>query len=420
MRRPPPGVVLAGAAFVALGFPIGALGVVWPTMRIETGRPLGDLGLLLLALTSGYFVASLSAGRLRARVRATQVLVGGSVAAGAGALLLTTGSWWGWLVGAGLIGVGTGALEAVLNGHVALTHSSRVLNVLHAGFGVGATLGPLLGAFVVERDGPWRSVFVALALGWLVLGVGFARSVTPWAGEADPVPASAPIAAATPPAGGEGRPGRTWSPLLVAAVVGFALYVSLETATGQWAFVLLTDDRGVSVRAAGVVVAAYWGALTVGRLGLGVAGVGSRPTLHWSAAGAFVALAVVAGGGRTGAVVGVPLAGLALAGLFPAMMAVTPERFGRDAAVAVVGYQLAASSLGTGIGPALGGVAVERAGPAALGGLLWAMSAVFLAVVATTEHLSRRGRPERAAARATSAPTPDRGGAAPPPGGGGR
>ena len=42
-------VLLAYAAFIALGMPDGLLGIAWPSIRADFGIPLDSLGLLLFA-----------------------------------------------------------------------------------------------------------------------------------------------------------------------------------------------------------------------------------------------------------------------------------------------------------------------------------------------------------------------------------
>ena len=42
-------VLLAYAAFIALGMPDGLLGIAWPTMRVDFAVPLDAVGMLLIA-----------------------------------------------------------------------------------------------------------------------------------------------------------------------------------------------------------------------------------------------------------------------------------------------------------------------------------------------------------------------------------
>src|ERR1700722_12790984 len=58
-----------GGLFVTLlGIPDGGLGVLWPSLRATFHRPIGDLGILVLAGTVPYLVASVLSGRAVARI----------------------------------------------------------------------------------------------------------------------------------------------------------------------------------------------------------------------------------------------------------------------------------------------------------------------------------------------------------------
>ena len=48
------------------------------------------------------------------------------------------------------------------------------------------------------------------------------------------------------------------------------MYVAIEVAAGLWAFLLLTESRGVSRAVAGFCVSGYWASLFVGRVVQGV------------------------------------------------------------------------------------------------------------------------------------------------------
>jgi fucose permease len=156
---------------------------------------------------------------------------------------------------------------------------------------------------------------------------------------------------------------------VVFMLVLFFLYTGVEVGTGQWAFTLLNEGRGVSTAAAGAWVAAYWGGLTFGRFFFGFAGDRFAPgrLLAGSMAVALVGLAVLwlAPGGA--GVLGLPLTGLGLAAIFPALVSVTPSRIGRDRSTTTVGYQLAAATLGVASVPWLLGLVAEARGLQALG-----------------------------------------------------
>ena len=57
-------ILLAYAAFIALGMPDGLLGIAWPSIRADFGIPLDSLGMVLFASVSGYMTATFLSGAL--------------------------------------------------------------------------------------------------------------------------------------------------------------------------------------------------------------------------------------------------------------------------------------------------------------------------------------------------------------------
>lgn len=362
-------IAVAFLVFVALGLSQGVLGVAWPSMRMDLGRPLADLGVLLAIGTGGYFVAGLVAGRLTrwlgignlltaTMALGTVSLVGYGIAQSWPALLLSS-------IGVGFTG---GLIDSVINAYVALNHGTRTMNLLHASFGIGATGGPILVASTLARGLSWRTAYLVLAGAELALLVTVAIVRDRW----PDAPHGASVGVVDVDAAGS-----------VAGLLGlFFLYVGLELAIGQWAYSLLTEGRGSSEFVAGLWVAAYWGGLTGGRLLLGALGdrIGGRTTLHLSMAGTVLGCLILwldpAGMGA----LGLPLAGLSLAGIFPTLVALTPSWVGTEKAPAVIGYQVAAASVGAALLPWIAGMFIDSAGLESLGPFL-VVSAVLMALL---------------------------------------
>ncbi len=384
---------LAFVAFLCTGLPSAALGVLWPTMRLTLGRSLGDLGVVFVMVTLGFGAAALAHGSIVRILGPGRALVLGVGLACVGTLGYCSGSWTLLLLGAFAAGLGAGAMESGLNSHVSLVHGSRTINVMHGAFGVGATFGPLLATGLLEVDLPWQSLFLAVAAVDLALVVGFWRTRDAWVG-VEPAPPH--------PSGTRRRDrarfeGRT-RVLLAATLATFLTYVALETAVAQWSFTLLSEARGVDEAVAGLVVSGFWAALTLGRFAIGALGerITSERVLDLSVPLAVLATVAILVGGGTGAAVAVVVCGFFLAGIFPALVSLTPMRFGARLS-AVMGWQLAAASVGVGAGPALAAVAVEADGPGAsapvLVALAVAMAASYAVVRATEDRPPARRLP---------------------------
>ncbi len=163
-------------------------------------------------------------------------------------------------------------------------------------------------------------------------------------------------------------------------------------AAGQWAFSVITEDRGWGTQAGGAWVAAYWGGLTVGRLALSAVAdrLGSARVLRWSMAGSLVTTAWFWWDPAGLGVIGLPALGCSLAGVFPTLVTLTPHRLGPARTTAMVGYQLAAASLGAAGLPWLAGRLVAASSLGVVAPFLFAMS---IAMVALNHALQRRTEP---------------------------
>ena len=264
MRRFNPLMGLAYLGFISLGLPDGLLGVAWPWMRGEFAVPLGSVGFIVAMSTIGYISSSIVAGFLLARVGVGVLLAGSTALAGVGltgtalspVLAVAAAS-------AFVLGTGSGAIDSGLNAYAAANFGARHMNWLHAAFGLGAMLGPLVMTAAVTSSLTWRWGYGCVAGVLALLAFSFAATARLWKNKTAPdTPAQPPA-----PVSHTLRVPEVW---LGVAMFGF--YVGLEIGTGLWIYTLLTSARGMTPGAAGLCVSAFWGALFAGRLLLGVLG----------------------------------------------------------------------------------------------------------------------------------------------------
>ncbi len=340
--------------FVVLGLPDGMLGTAWPSMRHSFGAPVGELGLILLVATAGSGLVTVFVGALLRRLGVAALLsVAGSCAAlGAAGFALAPGLWL--LVGVSfLIGAGAGMMDGGLNTAVALSGRPRVLNLLHGAYGVGTALGPLLVTAAILA-GSWRTGYAALVVvdvaaagAWLRRG----RADRSRSGPVEEVPAV------------EADPAPEWSrrrhvSVVAAGLVVFFVYTGLEVGAGQWEASFCRGHLGLSATAAGLATFGYWGALTVVRVGLAAWPHPLAPptVVRVGSALAVVAAATIWWQPTTAvAVTGFVILGGALAGVFPALIGLTPSRIGARRAHDVIAWQVgAAAAGGAGISAVIG------------------------------------------------------------------
>jgi fucose permease len=345
------------------------------------------VGLLLFAGTAGYLVSSVAAGFSIARLGVGRLLAVSTALASLALAGYAVSPAFAFLVPCALIaGFGGGAIDAGLNAYAAGAFGPRHMNWMHAFFGLGVAIGPLIMTAVLSGALSWHWGYGIVASGQAVLAVAFALTRRSWAQHrAGP--------AAAEQGGGAPAPTRIAVTLAIPAVwfsaAAFAVYVALEITAGLWAFLFLTNERGVSSAVAGICVSAYWASLFVGRVvqGFVVERAGTTRILVGSLAGLVAGSVLVAlpGPGWL-AVAGLMVIGFAAAPVFPLLTLTTADRVGPLHADRTIGVQIGAAGLGGALIPAGVGVLIDRMGEQVLGPALIVLSLLLLGLYATTRR----------------------------------
>lgn len=324
------------SSFVVLGMPIAAMGIAWPSAADDLGRTLGELGLVTFAYGAGYTISTLVSGDLTRRFTTGLVLTAAAfAAAGSLAILALTSAWMMFLVATLLLGIAGGLIDAGVNAYVAVHRGARSMGAIHAGFGIGSSIGPLFMTALLAVGASWRVAFGTLAVADLLLALGFL------------VTASATGRVANRR---RRRPSIDGKATIVAlSVTVFFLYAGVAAGTGAWAFSLLTEGRGIAPAVAGISVAAYWGGLTVSRIALGVLGDRIDPDRVLTASGVATVISLLvlwlAPTPWIG-IVALVASGVAHGAVFPLEMLLTARRLGAEYTPWAVGYEIAGANVG--------------------------------------------------------------------------
>ena len=349
--------LLGLGTFVIVGLPDGMLGTAWPAMRQSFGVPVGDLGLILLVNTIGSVVVAAFVGRLIQRLGVSVLLaVAGSCAALGGIGYVAAPGLWLILAIGPLLGAAAGMMDGGLNTAIALTGRRRLLNLLHGFYGIGTAVGPLVVTAAILA-GSWRPAYL------LLVALDLTAAAL-WALHHRRIPAAGAVRAPTEnDAGPSTDLTATWSrrrvvSVLTLGLIVFFLYTGLEVSAGQWETSYLRGHLGLSASSAGLAAFGYWGALTAVRIGLALPArpVSLRHVIGWGLAASVAAAALIWWQPSTAAVVaGFVILGAALAGVFPALIATTPQRIGDQRARHAIAWQVgAAAAGGSGISALIG------------------------------------------------------------------
>ncbi|HYD98977.1 MAG TPA: MFS transporter [Alphaproteobacteria bacterium] len=369
--------LLAFIAFTSLGLPDGLLGVSWPSIAGDFGRPLDSLGLLVSATTAGYLAASFSSGTVLRLLPIGTVLALSTLAAAVALLGFALAPSWGLVLLLGFVaGLGGGAIDAGLNAYGARHFSPRTLNWLHAFFGLGTTIGPLIATAVLGAGEVWRLGYVIVGTAQMALAATFFLTRERWAGGADSESQDAPPPAA--PSISTLRRPIVWLGMLM-----FFFYCGIELAAAQWSYSLMVLGRGVSETTAGLYVSLYWGSLMVGRVLFGFV-ANSVPlvrTLRLCIVGSILgALLFWLNPTELLSVAGLMMIGFFFAPVFASLISLTPSRVGQEHANSAIGFQVASAALGGATLTGLAGVLARSFGLEVIGLVIFSAAVLLLAL----------------------------------------
>ena len=384
--------------FGCLGLGLGIIGPTLTALGAQTQTPSAHLGLVFLAGSLGYTGGTVLGGRLFDRWRGHPLLGAAQVAAGAGLALIPIVPWlWLLMLVLFLKGLADGIINTGTNTLLVWTHTARLgpyMNGLHFAFGVGAFVSPLLVALFAGQADGYRWAFWVLAAACGLVGLRLLA-----------LPAqSQPV---RPPDNPRHAAGGGPVPMALIAAAGLLLffYVGAEVSFSGWLYTYAVQLNLAGAAEAAYLTSGFWLAFTFGRLLSIPLAVHFRPQSVILAG--LLACVVLLGGlslipGSTVVLWVVSLGlGFWLGPIWPAGFTLASQSVNLTARLS--GFILLGDSAGGIFLPAVAGLVVQRAGPAAIVWLVLGSVVCDLAALAGLLWYRRLpGGPTRAGAAAVS------------------
>lgn len=370
--------------FISLGLPDGLFGSAWPAIRDDMGAPLELGGVIAVLFTSMTIVSSLMTTAIVRRIGVGLLLAGSTALTIVSLIGFAYAPSVEWLLVLALpLGFGGGAIDSALNNYVANNYRAHHMNWLHAFWGVGATMGPVVFAMSLAAAGAWQAGYMNLGLIQLAILILIIASLPLWSmvrtrSKSTSQPTS------------DHRYIRLLSrPLTRLSVIAFALYVGVEVAIGLWLASYLVEVKALAFETASLWAGVYYGAITVGRVICGFIALRAsdrvmvRYGLSLAAIGAVLLFAVP---GVETSLAGIVLVGGGIAPIYPALIHTTPQRFGRAQSSKVMSLQMVGGYLGAAVIPPLIGL---LSGQISMQVFAVAVPLLLAGVVLVTERINR-------------------------------
>ena len=346
-------------AFISLGLPDSLLGSAWPVMYRELSAPISYAGIISMIISGGTIISSLFSDKL------TRKLGTGLVTAIS--VFLTAAALFGFSVSNSFImlcvfavpyGLGAGAVDAALNNYVSLHYSSRHMSWLHCFWGVGASISPYIMGYAIGSGHGWRTGYGIVSAIQIVLTVFLFFSLPLWKKKTSVSPDSEDYEAPLGLADALKIKG------VVSVLITFFSYCAFESTCGLWASSYLAEYRGLDSQTAANFASLFFLGITLGRFlnGFIVDKMGDKTMIRIGAVTMLLGILFIGLPRNTSitALIGLMIAGLGAAPVYPSIIHSTPENFGKENSHAIIGIQMACAYVGSTFMPPVFGFIAEN------------------------------------------------------------
>lgn len=364
-------------AFVSLGLPDALLGSAWPIMYQEFAVPVSYSGTVFMIICGGTILSSLNSEKLNRRFGTGKIT--------AISVFLTAIALFGFSISHSFLmlclfaipyGLGAGSVDAALNHYVALHYSSRHMSWLHCMWGLGASVGPYIMGFVLQRGEPWNRGYLIVSIIQFILAIILFCSLSLWKKNPEELTENA-ASTAKQEAPKQEAPKqeapkqeapkqKALSLKEVFAIPGakeslasFYGYCALEQTVGLWAGSFMVLALGMEEKLAASYVALFYFGITFGRFLSGFFTMkwkDEQLVLGGSAIVFFGIFLLFTPWSKAMVLPALILIGLGCAPVYPSVIHSTPYNFGVEHSSALIGAQMASAYVGTLIMPPFFGV----------------------------------------------------------------
>lgn len=349
-------LVVIYVAFIGLGLPDTILGAAWPLMRQDLNTPISAAGILSIIVSIGTIISSLLTPKFL-RILGTGKLVAYSIALTA---IASIGYYLAesfnilclWAIP---MGFGAGAVDVAMNNFAAVYLESKHTNWLHASWGIGATLSPVILSGSIMLGFGWRGAYELVAILLAVIFAMVLISLPLWRKiETNGAINKAPAITPNTPANKNNAETLSFRealrvPGMKLSFLTFFFYSALEISTGLWCGTYLTAC-GFKPETGALCVSLMFASVMIGRIISGFFAI--KFTDHRLI---YAGIFIVAAGCLVLSLplplwmlpVCICLLGLGCAPVYPSLIHATPARFGEALSSRAISIQLAGSYVGS-------------------------------------------------------------------------
>lgn len=352
-------LIIIYIAFIGLGIPDSLFGTAWPAIYTEFSLPIASASYVTLLISGGTVVSSLLSARIISKFHTGKVVAVSTSMTAAALLGFSCSGNMIWLcLFAVPLGLGAGSIDSALNNYVALHYKASHMNFLHCFYGVGVSLSPYMMSVALSNESNWRGGYRTVFYFQLIIAIITILTLPLWSKvkksdfeEEQGAPSTI------------GLTQLLKMPSVCTTGFVFIGSCAIEYTCGIWGSTFLVNTKGISIESAAKMITFYYIGMALGRF---LSGILANKLSSWKlieigqtiTLGAILLLFLPLPSAIAG--VGLFLIGIGNGPVFPNLIHLTPENFGKNMSQSVMGIQMAASYIGIMLMPPLFGLLAQN------------------------------------------------------------
>ncbi|MBR2036502.1 MAG: MFS transporter [Lachnospiraceae bacterium] len=346
--------------FISLGLPDSLLGSAWPVLHTEINVPISYAGIISMTIFAGTILSSLFSDKLLHKFGAGKVTAVSVIMTAFGLFgFFISNQFWMLLVWSIPYGLGAGGVDAILNNYVALHYKPQHMSWLHCMWGVGASVSPYIMSFSLVQLESWNYGYLMVSVIQAALSIIIFISLPLWTNDSTDSVNKTDTETEV----------KAMSFKEIFAIKGaipcfwmFFCYCSMELTTSLWASTYLVQKWDYTPEAAAGYASMFYIGITFGRFVNGFLAMKLSDHMLIRTGIAMIASGIVLlfiPFHSVFTLVGFVIIGLGCAPIYPCIIHMTPDVFGKDKSQAMIGIQMAFAYTGFLVMPPLFGVIAE-------------------------------------------------------------
>ena len=332
-------LVVIYIVFISLGLPDSLFGAAWPVVHKDFG--IQESFASLYGIITGVCVGGVSfiAGKVIRKFGTALVTFVSTLLTVIGLFIMSFApNIVVMMFGAVVLGYGAGVIDTALNNYVSLHYKAQHMNWLHAFWGVGVTISPLIMSFFLTGEtGSWRNGYRIIALLQLSIAGVIAISLKKWRTIKE-----SEIEEETSSKNGKGIIEILKMKGVFTSLLSQGLYCSMEFLLGTWGASFLVHIHSLQPDEAAKWISLYFCGITIGRIISGFISMkaSDNTMIRMGIAVSFIGIIILLLPLGRFSLCGLLLIGVGFGPIFPSILHSVPERFGKEYSADITGFHM--------------------------------------------------------------------------------